>query len=239
MPIFYLSEKIQFPPPYLAEEGGLLAVGGDLSTERLLSAYQQGIFPWYSEGDPILWWSPDPRLVLFPKNLKVSRSLLKTIKQGKFHITADNCFDRVIKACSDDRFRKNRGTWLVDDMKKAYRRLHRLGYAHSIEAWYNGRLAGGLYGVALGKCFFGESMFTRVSNASKVALVKLVEFLDKHQFDMIDCQMTTPHLLRFGAKEIPRPLFLSQLEISITAKTMKGPWQLSDDKTAQGEKTLS
>ena len=235
MPIFYLSDKIQFPPPYLAEKGGLLAVGGDLCMERLLSAYQQGIFPWYSEGDPILWWSPDPRLVLFPKDLKVAKSLLKTIKQEKFNITADTCFEKVISACSDDRFRKSRGTWLVDDMKNAYCRLHQIGYAHSVEAWHENKLAGGLYGVAIGKCFFGESMFTRISNASKVALVKLVEFLVENGFDMIDCQMTTPHLIRFGAREIPRALFLSQLHISLSANTLKGPWRLTDIKTAHGE----
>ena len=227
MPIFYLSEKIQFPPPYLAEKEGLLAVGGDLSTERLLSAYQQGIFPWYSQGDPILWWSPDPRLVLFPNDLRISKSLSRTIRKNKFSVKFDTNFKEVITACSDDKVRKQKGTWIVGEMKRACCRLHEAGFAHSVESWHDGRLAGGLYGVSLGRCFFGESMFTRVSDASKVALVSLVDFLKANDFDMIDCQMTTPHLLRLGAREIPRALFLSQLEISLSSKTLRGPWRNS------------
>ena len=219
---------MSFPRLTWPKEGGLLAVGGDLSSERLLSAYRQGIFPWYSDGDPILWWSPDPRLVLYPKELRVSRSLSKTIKKNKFSITFDRNFEKVITACSDDSLRKQEGTWLVEEMINAYCRLHRCGYAHSVEAWQDGKLAGGLYGVSLGKCFFGESMFTRVSDASKVALVKLVEFVRKMGFHMIDCQMTTHHLLRLGAREISRDFFLSQLEISLSSKTLKGQWDISN-----------
>ena len=228
MAIFYLSDKIQFPPPYLAEKEGLLAVGGDLTTERLLNAYQQGIFPWFSDGDPILWWAPDPRLVLYPEELRISKSLLKTIRRKKFTITFDTSFEEVISACSDNGVRKKKGTWIVKEMKRAYCRLHECGYAHSVEAWHEGQLAGGLYGVSLGGCFFGESMFTRISDASKVALVNLAGFLKSNEFDMIDCQMTTPHLLRLGAREIPRDLFLSQLEISLSSKTLKGLWRHPD-----------
>jgi leucyl/phenylalanyl-tRNA--protein transferase len=224
MPIFYLSGSIQFPPPRLAEKGGLIAVGGDLGIERLLSAYENGIFPWYSEGDPILWWSPDPRLVLYPKNLRVSKSLFKILKKGVFTITLDQSFEQVIHACAENRAGEGKGTWIVKDMIKAYCRLHRAGYAHSVEAWYDGNLAGGLYGVALGRCFFGESMFTRVSNASKAALAALVEDLDRQGFHLIDCQMTTPHLLRLGAEEIPRARFLKELEKAMAEKLPPGSW---------------
>ena len=224
MPISILPDPFVFPSPRLATPEGILAVGGDLSLERLLLAYSQGIFPWFSDEEPLLWWSPDPRLVLYPEELKVSKSLKKIIKQGRFHITADTAFDRVIKACSSVKRKNNEGTWIVDEMIKAYSLLHEAGFVHSIEAWYQGELVGGLYGVSLGRCFFGESMFTRASNASKTAFVSLVEYLNRFSFDLIDCQVTTNHLLSLGAREIPRSLFLEQLQESLKIPAMKGKW---------------
>lgn len=224
MTVFILTDKIAFPPPHLASSEGLLAVGGDLSRERLLLAYRMGIFPWFSDDEPILWWSPDPRLVLYPREIKISKTLKKIMKKGLFRVTMDSAFVQVINQCAQIRLKNNQGTWIVEDMIDAYCKLHESGFAHSVEAWYQGELAGGLYGVSLGNCFFGESMFTRISNASNVALVKLVEYLNKLSFDMIDCQLTTEHLLRFGAKEIPRAAFLNQLEESIKASTKKGKW---------------
>lgn len=224
MPVFQLSDRIQFPPPHLAEKGGLLAVGGDLSPKRLLAAYENGIFPWYMDGEPILWWSPDPRLVLYPCDFKVSKSLKKTIAKNRFHITLDTAFAAVIRECSAVRLNNGEQTWIGDDMMMAYIRLHQTGYAHSVEVWHDEKLVGGLYGVALGKSFFGESMFTRMSNASKTAFYFLVKFLDRLNFDMIDCQIPTDHLKRFGAKEISRKLFLKQLEKTLQTPTLKGPW---------------
>jgi len=224
MPVFLLSDKISFPPPYLASKEGLLAVGGDLSQKRLLLAYRTGIFPWFSDDEPILWWSPDPRLVLYPEEVRVSKTLKKIIKKKMFHVTMDSAFVQVINQCAKIRLQNNQGTWVVKEMIDAYCKLHESGFAHSVEAWYQGELAGGLYGVSLGRCFFGESMFTRVSNASNVVLVKLVEHLNALSFDMIDCQLTTEHLLRFGAREIPRVSFLKQLEESLKAPTKKGKW---------------
>ena len=215
MPVFTLSKKLSFPPPHLAIKEGLLAVGGDLSAERILLAYRQGIFPWYSPGEPILWWSPDPRLVLYPDELRASKSLRKLIKRKTFRITFDTDFDAVIRGCAEAKRAYGEGTWITDEMKDAYRQLHRRGFAHSVEAWQDERLAGGLYGVALGRAFFGESMFSRVSNASKVALVTLVENLRRLDFKLIDCQVRTDHLIRFGAREIPRKLFLDQLEKAV------------------------
>ena len=198
MSVFFLSDKITFPPPQFAAKNGLLAVGGDLSQKRLLLAYSLGIFPWFSDEEPLLWWSPDPRLVLYPEDLKVSRSLKKTIQKGMFRVTMDTAFERVITACAHVRLQHNEGTWINKDMVTAYCELHKSGFAHSVEAWQEEELAGGLYGVALGRCFFGESMFTSVSNASKVAFVTLVEHLRKISFTLIDCQITTKHLTRFG-----------------------------------------
>lgn len=202
----------------------MLAIGGDLSAKRLLLAYQMGIFPWFSDSGPILWWSPDPRLVLYPEDINVSKSLKKTISKNIFHVTMDTAFTQVISACAEARLDNSEGTWIGEDMITAYGKLHASGYAHSVEAWYEGELAGGLYGVSMGKCFFGESMFTRKSNASKVAFVMLVEFLKKLSFKIIDCQVTTDHLIRFGAKEIPRQLFLNQLEKAVAAPTLRGKW---------------
>lgn len=224
MTVFLLTDKIAFPPPHLASKEGLLAVGGDLSRKRLLHAYRMGIFPWFSDDEPILWWSPDPRLVLYPHEIKISKTLKKIIRKGVFKVTMDTAFAQVITQCAQIRLQNNQGTWIVEDMIHAYCKLHETGFAHSVEAWYRGELAGGLYGVSLGKCFFGESMFTRISNASNVALVKLVEYLNALSFDMIDCQLTTQHLLRFGAREIPRVKFLKQLEKSLKASTKIGKW---------------
>ncbi len=224
MPVFLLSDKISFPPPYLASKEGLLAVGGDLGQKRLLLAYRTGIFPWFSDDEPILWWSPDPRLVLYPEEIRVSKTLKKIIKKKMFHVTMDSAFVQVINQCAKIRLQNNQGTWIIKEMIDAYSKLHESGFAHSVEAWYQGELAGGLYGVSLGRCFFGESMFTRVSNASNVALVKLVEYLNALSFDMIDCQLTTEHLLRFGAREIPRVSFLKQLGESLKTSTKKGKW---------------
>jgi len=222
--VFLLTDKIAFPPPHLASEEGLLAVGGDLSRERLLLAYRMGIFPWFSDNEPILWWSPDPRLVLYPCEIRVSKTLKKIIRKGVFTVTMDSAFDRVIRQCAQIRLENNQGTWIVEDIIGAYCKLHGSGFAHSVEAWHQGELAGGLYGVSLGRCFFGESMFTRISNASNVAFVTLVQYLNNLSFDMIDCQLTTKHLLRFGAREIPRFRFLKQLEESLKAPTKRGKW---------------
>ena len=224
MPVFLLSDKIAFPPPHLAIRDGLLAVGGDLGQERLLLAYHMGIFPWFSDDEPIMWWSPDPRLVLYPQEIRVSKTLKKIIKKNMFQMTMDSAFVQVLESCAQVRLQNNEGTWINKDMIDAYCKLHESGFAHSVEAWYKGELAGGLYGVSLGRCFFGESMFTRVSNASNVALFKLVEYLKKLSFDMIDCQVTTEHMIRFGAREIPRARFLEQLEKSLKVPTLRGNW---------------
>jgi leucyl/phenylalanyl-tRNA--protein transferase len=228
MPVFRLPDKHIFPPPDLAEDSGLLAVGGDLSKSRLISAYSMGIFPWYSEGDPILWWSPDPRLVLFPNELKVSRSLKQIIKKQIFKVTMDTAFESVIKSCADTHRRHDRGTWITEEMTKAYIRLHHSGFAHSVEVWSEGELEGGLYGVSIGSAFFGESMFTRKSNASKVAFVALIRQLITWRFKLVDCQITTSHLTSLGAREIPRSEFIELLKSALTEPTTKGKWKLED-----------
>jgi len=211
MPVFRLTEDLAFPPSELAEDDGLLAVGGDLSVDRLILGYSMGIFPWYSDGYPILWWSPDPRLILIPQELKVSRSLRQTIKKDIYTITMDKAFEQVISNCADIRRGEDDGTWITSEMKDAYIQLHNAGYAHSVEAWNADELAGGLYGVILGRAFFGESMFAKKNDASKVAFVKFAEFLIKRGFELIDCQVTTRHLINFGAREVPRTEFLEML----------------------------
>jgi len=239
MTIYMLSNELSFPHPNLARKDGLLAVGGDLSDERLLLAYQNGIFPWYSGDEPIIWWSPDPRLVLYPDQLKVSRSLKKTIRQKKFTVTIDTVFDDVIKACASIRTIKQKETWITGDMIKAYCSLHRSGFAHSVEAWYQGNLVGGLYGVSLGKCFFGESMFSIVDNASKVAFVYFVDILKTLSIDLIDCQVSTEHLMQFGAREIERKRFLKELKHSLHSPTIRGKWEIGKQKTLQLKKPMS
>ena len=198
--------SLEFPDTEqaLSYPNGLLAVGGDLSTRRLLSAYQRGIFPWYEDPQPILWWSPDPRSVLFPDEINISRTLARTLRRDRFRITTDRAFHRVLSGCAAPRARE-RGTWITNNMARAYMELHRAGYAHSVEVWdEQDQLQGGLYGVALGKVFFGESMFSRVSDASKVALVALTRIMRKHGFEVIDCQVESDHLNSMGARNIPR-----------------------------------
>ena len=224
MPVFQLTEKIIFPPPELAEENGLLAVGGDLSIKRLLLAYSKGIFPWYSAGEPILWWCPSPRLVIFPDEFKVPSRLARFIRQQKYEVTMDHAFQQVIKACASGVDRQEKGSWIDDDMIDAYTHLHELGYAHSVECWVDDELAGGLYGIALGKIFFGESMFSRHSNSSKVALVYLASKLQEWHFDLIDCQLKTEHLMQFGAREIPGVKFQELLAKSVNLAS-HSKWQ--------------
>jgi len=203
------STAVDFPPPdeALTEPNGLLAAGGDLEPERLLAAYRRGIFPWYDEGQPILWWSPDPRAVLWPDALRVSRSLRRSLRNGRFEFRVDTAFDDIVAACAAPRSYTD-GTWITPDMAAAYGRLHHLGWAHSFETWRDDTLVGGLYGVALGRVFFGESMFTRVSDASKVALVHGVEFLRERKFALIDCQVASAHTISLGATNIGRREFL-------------------------------
>jgi len=222
----WLDADRPFPPlsRALREPNGLLAAGGDLSIRRLLDAYRSGIFPWFSEGDPVLWWSPDPRMVLFPPELKVSRSLARTLRRRRFRVTADLAFAEVVEACRAPR-PGQRGTWITEEMSAAYRRLHQAGHAHSVEAWLDDELAGGLYGVALGRAFFGESMFTRVTDASKVAFVALVRQLERWRFGLVDCQMNTPHLASLGAREIPREDFARRLASLVDYAPVPGPWR--------------
>jgi leucyl/phenylalanyl-tRNA--protein transferase len=226
MPIFRLSHELVFPDPSLAEEDGILAIGGDLSPDRLLRAYCEGIFPWFNEGSPILWWSPDPRLVLFPEELHVSSSLARTLRRGRYRVTADVAFGRVIRACSRADRPGQDGTWITAEMIAAYEELHRLGYAHSFEAWSGEALAGGLYGVGIGGAFFGESMFSELADASKVAFVRAVEFLRRGGIELIDCQVRTDHLIRLGAREIPRVEFLDRLDALLAKPTLRGTWAL-------------
>jgi leucyl/phenylalanyl-tRNA--protein transferase len=226
MPIYRLIQEVVFPRPEQADPSGLLAVGGDLSSERLLEAYRLGIFPWYSGDEPILWWSPDPRLVLDVGDFKISRSLRKTLNKEIFNVTFDQAFGDVIRACALVPRDGQPGTWITDDMQEAYVRLHKLGYAHSVESWFDGKLAGGLYGVSLGKAFFGESMFHRTADASKVALAALVERLKLWKFHFIDAQMPTAHLLRLGAKELPRRVFLKRLGEALRGPSKKGRWDV-------------
>jgi len=221
----WLERDTPFPPvrSALEEPNGLLAAGGDLSPERLLDAYRRGIFPWYSEGDPILWWSPDPRMVLFPRELKISRSLGKTLRNRRYETRFDSAFEEVIKSCAAPR-KGEAGTWISGAMMAAYLELHRLGHAHSVETWIDGDLAGGLYGVAVGRVFFGESMYSRVRDASKIALAALVAHLDSAGFGLIDCQMHTRHLETLGAREIPRARFSRLLEDLVHYSRSPGTW---------------
>ena len=211
-----MVNHIPFPDLCHASEDGLLTMGGDLSTDMLVSAYAQGIFPWFNEEQPILWWSPDPRLVIFPGEVKISKSLTKRIKQHRFTVTCNHAFDRVIKCCalrgvSPAHQIPSVDTWITREMREAYLRLNDQGYAHSIEVWHSEKLVGGLYGVALGKVFFGESMFSRESDASKIALVALSQWLLEKSFTVIDCQVASQHLFSMGAKEIPRDVFVNML----------------------------
>ncbi len=221
--MYRLGPDVVFPPPEEAEESGLLAVGGDLSPERLLLAYALGIFPWYDE-PPILWFSPDPRMVLIPAELHVPRRLERTLRSGRFETSFDLAFSRVIRACAEAPRKGQEGTWINADMIAAYERLHEEGLAHSCEAWQEGALVGGVYGVSLGSAFFGESMFHHRSDASKVALVTLVRRLAAWDFTLLDCQMHTEHLAHFGAVEWPRPRFQAALRDALESPTRRGRW---------------
>ena len=224
MPVFKLSKRLSFPPPHLAIKEGLLAVGGDLSPERLLLSYQSGIFPWYSDGDPILWWAPDPRLILKPDEIILSRSLRRTIRKELYTVTRDTHFRHIINACAQTRRKGGPGTWITPEMASAYTRLHQMGYAHSFETWCDGQIVGGLYGVSLGRCFFGESMYAALADASKVALAALAEFAQDNKFEFIDCQLPTDHLKSMGAREIPREDFMIRLTLSLQYPSLKGRW---------------
>ncbi|MBN2140935.1 MAG: leucyl/phenylalanyl-tRNA--protein transferase [Desulfovibrionaceae bacterium] len=228
MVIYRLFEDCVFPDPREADPDGLLAVGGDLSPKRLLTAYARGIFPWYAENSPILWWSTDPRPVLVPSGLHVPRRLARIMNQGGFVFSMDRDFEAVIRSCAAAPRPGQQGTWIVEDMVRAYLRLHELGYAHSVEVRSagdpDGPLAGGLYGVSLGRAFFGESMFHNRAEASKAAFVRLVRQLGQWDFDLVDCQQTTGHVLRFGAREVPRSRFLAMLADSLSHPTRRGRW---------------
>ena len=217
---------LRFPPVEQASPEGLLAIGGDLRPERLLEAYRHGIFPWYSGDQPLLWWSPDPRTVLFPEKLHVSRSMKRSLRPGLFSVTLDRCFRAVMTACAEPRPQyPDGGTWITAEMLTAYTRLHELGYAHSVETWAEGELVGGLYGVALGGAFFAESMFTHTSDASKVALVSLVRQLQNWGFRLMDCQQSSPHIKMLGAEDIPRREFLDHLTAALILPDRHGNWQ--------------
>jgi leucyl/phenylalanyl-tRNA--protein transferase len=221
-----LNDAIPFPAveQALRSPNGLLAAGGSLAPYRLLEAYRHGIFPWFNDGDPVLWWSPDPRMVLFPDEIRISRSLRKILRGNRYEIRADTVFEPVMRACAAPR-KGQAGTWIGEEMIAAYVRLHRMGLAHSVEAWREGELAGGLYGVAIGRMFYGESMFSRKHDASKVALVHLAAQLQRWNFGMIDCQMSTPHLASLGAREIPRAEFIRRVGELVQYPDMARRWQ--------------
>jgi len=224
------SSPYDFPPLEEAADcpDGLLAVGGDLSSQRILVAYRKGIFPWYSEDEPILWWSPSQRMVLLPASLKVSRSLRQAVKRKIFMVTFDHCFQEVITQCAAPRPGVN-GTWITEEILQAYCQLHEEGFAHSVESWYEGQLVGGLYGISLGKVFFGESMFSRQTNASKVAFVHLVKQIQKWDYELIDCQVATDHLESLGAVEIPRGVYKILLDCLCDAPGHQNPWQFDEE----------
>jgi leucyl/phenylalanyl-tRNA--protein transferase len=222
----WLRNSEFFPPLELAlrDPNGLLCAGGDLTPQRLVTAYLNGIFPWYSRGEPILWWSPDPRMVLFPHNFRLSRSLKRTLRNGDHRVTLDTQFNAVIQHCAQIRRKDEAGTWITPEIQCAYSRLHLLGYAHSVETWVEGNLVGGLYGIAIGRMFYGESMFSHTSDASKIALAHLVHFLTEKGFGMIDCQMNTSHLASLGAGEIPRQEFIARLQQLTSIPPLCGLW---------------
>lgn len=231
MSVHLLDERLIFPPPATAPRARPLAIGGDLRPERLILAYSLGIFPWYGPGEPIQWHSPDPRMVLLADDIRVSRSLRRTLRKGEFRLTLDTAFERVMEACAETPRPGQAGTWITDEMKAAYLELHRRGVAHSAEAWQGDTLVGGLYGVSLGRAFFGESMFAHVAEASKVTFVVFTEQLRRWDIGLVDCQVYTEHLARFGAREWPRAEFLEALRSALEHPTRSGPWRLdsSDD----------
>jgi leucyl/phenylalanyl-tRNA--protein transferase len=222
-----------FPPVNSAFEDGLLAAGGDLSTKRLLSAYRQGIFPWFNKNDPILWWSPNPRMVLFTDQFKLSKSLKKTLRTSSLQLSMDRAFEQVMLACSqprsDQKLDPENSSWIHPQMISAYNQLHQQGFAHSIECWLDDELVGGLYGVAIGRIFFGESMFSKVKDSSKIALITLCQQLSRWNFPFIDCQVHSDHLASLGAKEIPRDDFIEQLNLLCPQSQHDVSWQLDND----------
>ena len=225
MPVYFLHPELYiFPHPEMAEESGVLAIGGDLHPERLLTAYKFGIFPWYNEEDPITWWSPDPRAVVFPGDVKIRKSMRPYLK--KYELRVDTAFERIIKYCREVPRNGETESWITDDMINAYIELHDQGYAHSIETWYDGELIGGLYGISLGKCFYGESMFSLKSNASKFAFIKLSELLNEWNFMLIDCQVPNEHLTSMGCKKISRKAYLDHMRQNLKHSTKTGHWHL-------------
>lgn len=225
LPIYLLNDKLSFPPVEGAEDG-IVAVGGDLSPERLLLAYRSGIFPWYNEEDPIIWHSPEKRFVLMLDDLHISKSMRRVLNSGKFSATFDTDFNFIIQQCASVKRKEEAGTWITDDMINAYTELHYLGYAHSVEIWHNEKIVGGVYGVSLGKCFFAESMFHTATNASKFAIIKLVEYLKQNEFLFLDAQVYTDHVATLGAKEIPRKDFIKLLKIGLQHETKKAKWTI-------------
>ncbi len=218
------KNELRFPPVDLANKDGILAYGGDLSTQRVLLAYHKGIFPWYSEETPILWWCPDPRFVLFPDELHVAKSLRRLINQQHFEVTFDRNFPEVLKNCQNIPRADQDGTWITDELFETYLEIHEMGYAHSVEVWLNGELVGGLFGVSIGGVYFGESMFAKVSNASKVGFVTLAKEMQKRGIQLIDCQVWTAHLESFGARHIKRSKFIHNLDILLETDSLKGSW---------------
>lgn len=224
MKIYELTSGLWFPNPYHAPENMPMAIGGDLSPDRLIKAYQMGIFPWFNEEDPILWWSPNPRMVLYPDQVKVSKSMKKVIQSERFTLKIDSAFDQVIENCQSAPRKGQEGTWITEDILNSYKNLHKLGVAHSFETFEKDKLVGGLYGVSLGKCFFGESMFSQVSNASKFAFIMMANTLEKNNFEIIDCQIHNEHLASLGAIEVNRSLFLDQLQDGLKKEFVVGKW---------------
>jgi leucyl/phenylalanyl-tRNA--protein transferase len=231
--ITFLDIGMPFPPveQALLKPNGLLAAGGSLSADRLLDAYRHGIFPWFNTGEPILWWSPDPRMVLIPEEFQISRSLRKTLRDKRYEVRTDSAFEQVMRACAAPR-REQAGTWIHEDMIAAYTELHQKGVAHSVEIWMDGNLVGGLYGISIGRMFYGESMFSHATNASKIALAHLTAQLQRWGYGMIDCQMSTPHLASLGAREIPRAEFLHRLKELIHCQDTPLKWQFDHELVA-------
>lgn len=225
MKIPFLNSTDPFPNPLNARRDGLLAIGSYLGADKVLEAYHQGIFPWFNEGEPVMWWCPDPRCVIYPQEIKVSKSMKRILKDGTFQVTYDCAFLDVINHCRYTPRNGQFGTWITDEIVAAYHDLHKMGYAHSVEVWKNNELVGGLYGVSLGSVFMGESMFSKVSNASKTAIISLSQRLEKLGFTLIDCQLHNDHLESLGAIEIPRPQFLEELELGLEAPTWQGSWK--------------
>lgn len=225
----WIAGTDDFPPLELAftEPNGLLCAGGDLSPQRILQAYRHGIFPWYSKGEPILWWSPNPRMVLVPSEFRISHSLRKTLRKGNYCIKLDDDFPAIIRACAKAPRKGQSGTWITTEMQSAYSTLFELGYAHSVGVYIDDKLAGGLYGLAIGKMFYGESMFSHATDASKIAVAHLAHFLETQGFGLIDCQMNTPHLASLGACEIPRRQFIARLRELITLPPLSGRWPVN------------